>query len=645
MPTHDLARLHLATAVDATEDAILSTDLAGAIASWNPSADRLFGYTAAEAIGQPIDLIIPPEGRTIEEEMRKRILESQSLERYETDRITKAGERIRVSLTASPVRNAQGEIVGIVRIVRDIGRVQRAQRDALRLAAIVDSSDDAIVSKDLNGIVMSWNRAAEAMFGYTADEMVGQSIRKLLPADRQSEEDHVLSRIRRGERIDHYETIRQRKNGELLPVSLTVSPILSADGIVIGASKIARDVTERVKTDEERRRLLGVAQDATRLRDEFLATLSHELRTPLNAILGYARMMRSGLLAGDKLTRAVDTVARNAASLAQIVEDVLDVSSIISGKIRLNILTVDVASIVREALETVRPAVEAKGLRISTGIAEGVSTVTGDPERLQQIMWNLLANAVKFTPRGGHIDVRVEANESFVDITVSDTGIGITPEFLPYMFDRFRQADSGIGRAHGGLGLGLAITRHLVELQGGRIVASSKGVNRGASFCVELPVRMAAMPRAARDERGAADEGSLDLLVPRLDGARILAVDDDPDALSLLREILQATGATVVEASSAQEALDAIEREVPDVLVADLGMPGMSGFDLIACLRNSNRADIRELPAAALTAYARSEDRAKALEAGFQTHLAKPVDPSALMAVVAALAGRAPAVE
>jgi PAS domain S-box-containing protein len=633
----------LTAIINSSDDAIVGKDLNGVVQSWNPAAERLFGYTAAEIVGRSIRLIIPPERQSEEDHVLATIRRGDTVDHLETVRLRKDGSRVTILLTVSPIRANDGTIVGASKIARDIERTQRAQRDARRLAAIVDSSDDAIVSKDLDGIVTSWNRAAEKMFGYTPNEMIGQSIRKLLPEERQSEEDVVLARIRRGERVEHYETIRQRKNGERFPVSLTVSPILDAAGRVMGASKIARDITERVRTDEERRRLLAIAQDATRLRDEFLATLSHELRTPLNAILGYARMMRSGLLTGDKLTRAVDTVARNANSLAQIVEDVLDVSSIISGKLRLSIQTVDVSAIVREALETVRPAVEAKGLRVTTTIDSNVPPVKGDPARLQQILWNLLSNAVKFTPRGGRIAVDVHCNELFVNVSVADTGIGIPAEFLPYVFDRFRQADSGISRAHGGLGLGLAISRHLVELQGGRIAASSDGPNTGATFSVEFPIESAPSTEDGADEqRPTAADRPPDLLVPRLDDMVVLAVDDDPDALSLVEEILGATGARVIAVRSAQAALDALEHQIPDVLVADLGMPGMTGFDLIEKVRKSDRRQLRDLPAVALTAYARSEDRAKALLAGFHAHLPKPVDPETLMATVASLAGRTP---
>jgi CheY-like chemotaxis protein len=381
-----------------------------------------------------------------------------------------------------------------------------------------------------------------------------------------------------------------------------------------------------------------MAQEASQLKDEFLATLSHELRTPLNAILGYTRMMRSGLLTPEKHDKALETVARNATSLTQIVEDVLDISRIISGKIRLNVQPVEMPDVIREALDTVRPAAEAKRLTVDTVIEPGATTVSGDPERLQQIMWNLLSNAVKFTGSGGRIEVRLARVDSLIRVTVQDSGVGIAKEFLPYVFERFRQADASVSREYGGLGLGLAITRQLVELQGGRVAVASEGRGQGATFSVELPVRAVAAPQPA--PQAPASPGPR-IEVPDLRGIRILAVDDETDALSLIREILEATQATVTCASSGHEALACIEKETPDVLLADLGMPRMSGFDLIDAVRRSPRLDVRELPAAALTAYARSEDRAKALTAGFQMHLTKPIDPGALMAAMASLAGRA----
>src|SRR5581483_11597876 len=440
-------------------------------------------------------------------------------------------------------------MTGTVRVARDVSGRLQSERAARRLAAIVASSDDAIISKDLNGIVMSWNDAAERMFGYTADEMIGESIRKLIPADRQSEEDEVLSRLRRGEKVDHFDTIRQHKSGTLVPISLTVSPVLDADGRVVGASKIARDVSDKRAAEAERERLLAIAegnaaaaQQASRLKDEFLATLSHELRTPLNAILGYSRMIKSGIVTPENQVRAIAAVERNAAALAQIVEDVLDVSRIISGKLRLQVEPIDLGDVVRHAIETVRPAADAKHIRLEVAIEPDAGRVSGDAERLQQVVWNILSNAVKFTPRDGRVDVRVASEDGSVALTVRDTGIGITKEFLPHIFERFRQQDSSTTRERGGLGLGLGIARQLVEMHGGTIDASSEGAGTGATFRVVLPIVRPAAPPPIEAERVAETASTA---LRRLSGVRVLVVDDDPDALSMVRDILEAAGADV----------------------------------------------------------------------------------------------------
>ena len=380
---------------------------------------------------------------------------------------------------------------------------------------------------------------------------------------------------------------------------------------------------------------------ANRLKDDFLATFSHELRTPLNAILAYSRMLQAGIIAADKQKRALHTVERNATVLSQIVEDVLDVSRIISGKVRLNIQPVDLPDVVKQAVDTVSPAAEAKRIRLETIVDPGAGPISGDPDRLQQIAWNLLSNAVKFTPKEGRIQVRLERINSHVELTVSDTGIGIEPAFLPHMFERFRQADSGIAREHGGLGLGLGIARHLVELHGGTIHATSGGEGQGATFQVHLPVMLGQSASTDSERRVHPDghEGAGGP-VPNLDGLHVLAVDDDSDALMLGREILEAAGARVTTFDSAVKVLEEIAAVRPDVLVADIGLPRVDGYELIKRIRQLPDNRLRETPAAALTAYVRAEDRVKALQSGFQMHLAKPIDPAELVVAVAALARR-----
>jgi len=633
--------LRLIAIVTSSEDAIISKDLDGVITSWNRGAERIFEYTAAEAIGQPMRLIVPTERHREEDEVLRRIREGVGVDHYETVRRAKSGRLVQMSLTVSPIRGPDGTIIGASNIARDITLTKRLERDARHFAAIVASSDDAIISKTLDGTVVTWNKSAERLFGYSAAEMVGQSIRRIVPDDRQAEEDHVLASVARGETIDHFVTVRQRKDGSHVPISLTVSPIHDGNGRVIGASKIARDVTERVRADEERRRLLDSARDASRLKDEFLATLSHELRTPLNAIVGYTRMMQAGLLSTDKQAAAIDTVVRNARSLTQIVEDVLDVSRIVSGKLRLNIQAVALSEIAREAVETAQPAADAKGIRLDMILDPEGTVVSGDSDRLRQVLWNLCSNAVKFSKRDGRVQVRVGRVNSNVEVEVVDDGIGIAPDFLPHLFERFSQADGTASRLHSGLGLGLAISRHLIELQGGRIWAYSAGLGTGATFRIELPVRSVQV--AATDDARLHAYASIRGVapgVPLLYGVRILVVDDDKDALVLAREILETTGAQVITADSAASALEKLHRGLANVLIADVGMPGMDGFELIQRVRRSQDRSVRHIPAAALTAFARSEDRMRAIQCGFELHLSKPIEPADLMAAAAELARR-----
>jgi CheY-like chemotaxis protein len=377
------------------------------------------------------------------------------------------------------------------------------------------------------------------------------------------------------------------------------------------------------------------------LKDEFLASLSHELRTPLNAVLGYARMLRGGVVVSpEKQTRAIEAIERNATSLTQIVEDVLDISRIVSGKIRLNVQPAELPPVVTNAVEAVSPAADAKGVRIETVIDPHAGPVSGDPERLQQVLWNLLSNAVKFTNRGGKVQVRLERVNSHLELSVADSGIGISPEFLPHVFERFRQADAGIARERGGLGLGLSIAKQLAEMHGGTIEAASAGIGHGATFTLKLPV-MIVQP-VSHDESARVhprvELGTHTIPLRGLQDVHVMAVDDDPDAVTLIAELLEAAGARVSTAGSAEDALRAMDSDPPQVLVTDLGMPVVDGFQLIGRVRAHHNPLVRRVPAAALTAYARSEDRVRALGAGFQIHLAKPIDPTELLATVAALA-------
>jgi PAS domain S-box-containing protein len=811
-PLDDLTSRHLSKVVESSDDAIVSKDLNGIIRTWNRAAERMFGYTAAEAVGRSIRMIIPDDRQSEEDTVLARVRQGQAVAHFETIRLRKDGSLIPISLTVSPIHDDAGSVVGASKIARDVSERKRADAATGRLAAVIESSDDAIVTKSLDSIITSWNPAAERMFGYTPAEAVGRSIRMLIPHDLQGEEDTVLAKIRSGQMVDHYETVRLRKDGRLVSISLTVSPIRDAVGNIIGASKIARDITERsrllaaaqeqaemtkklgdvgaalastlerdvivqkvidtakdltraefasffysvrdtqsgeprmlyamsgvpadalesgaqpdaagvpgptfggegtVRSDDltqdsryeghsrhfgvsaallpvrsylgvpvkgrygdvlgglffghsqagvfteqderlaegiagwaslslENSRLYLEAQEANRLKDEFLAVLSHELRTPLNAIVGYARLLRGGILSGEKAARGLETLERNATWLTQIVEDVLDIARIVAGKIRLDVQPVELPLIVDNAVATVQPAADAKGVQLHTIIDPRVGPVSGDPDRLQQVVWNLLTNAVKFTPKGGRVQVRLERVNSHVEVVVSDTGIGIRPDFLPYVFERFRQGEAGTTRKTGGLGLGLAIVRHIVEMHGGIVRASSRGEGEGATFRVRLPL-MIVQPEGLEARREHPRTERMEPLsgLGDLNGIRVLAVDDEDDALTLLRVVLEAAGAEVTTVTSPLNVLQRIEAVRAQVLVVDLGMPEMDGYELIARIRASPNPDVRDVPAAALTAFARSEDRTKALRSGFEMHLAKPVDPGELVASIAMLARRA----
>lgn len=519
---------------------------------------------------------------------------------------------------------------------------------AARLAAIVDSSDDAIVGKTLDGIITSWNQGAERLFGYTAAEAVGRHITLIIPEERHAEEYEVLAKIRRGERVNHFETVRRRKDGRSVEISLSVSPIRSADGRIIGASKIARDVSDRRELERARQALLQQEQEAradaeslSRSKDQFLVTLSHELRTPLNAIYGWARMLETGRLDAPATRHATQAILRNAVVQVQLIEDLLDVSRVITGKMRLDLRPLSPPAVIEAALDSVRPAATAKAIQIESVLDPRAGPIMGDPNRLQQVAWNLLMNAVKFTPSGGRIRIALRREGQDVEIVVSDTGEGIAPDQLPYLFERFRQVDSSPTRRHAGLGIGLALVRHLVELHGGSVSVQSAGLGQGATFTVRLPVSPMLLP-ALRDVHAeeVAGRSAEDNKPVSLRDIRALVVDDDPEGRELAGLILVNAGAEVRRAASAAEALALLQEWSPDVLVADLEMPEEDGFTLLRRARRLVLLRGERLPALALTAYGRPEDRVRALAAGFNLHLAKPADPAELVLAVASLVGR-----
>jgi len=550
------------------------------------------------------------------------------------------------------------------------GMKEASSKETLLNAAVLHwmhgLAAQGIVTTDNKLNVVQWNHWMEQHTGKRASEVTGKNLLELFPelTERRLHRNYkwalegqvrVLSQA-----LHNYLIAMPALSGEhdyaQMQQAVRISP-LSHEGRVIGTLTIIEDVTERVAREaklhaqiEERSRLLSSeklarneAERANRLKDEFLATISHELRNPLNAILGWAHMMRVGKLNESNTERAVETIYRNAKSQSQLIADLLDVSRIISGKLRLDVRTVDLLSIVNAAIDSIRPAADAKGIRLQTTLDPAAGPLSGDADRLQQIVWNLLSNAVKFTPKGGHISVKLQRGASHVEIVVSDSGLGISKEFLPYVFDRFRQADASTTRTHGGLGLGLSIVHQLVDLHGGSVTVQSEGEGKGATFTISLPVMgVVSNQNEVEVAHPVPSENVLSFDgLPSLQGLKVLVVDDEADTRELIGQVLKECGSEVITTCSAAEALVAIEQHKPDILISDLAMPDEDGYSLISKIRALPSERGGQIPAAALTAYARAEDRMRVLRSGFQFHLPKPVDSAELVTVVASLAGRA----
>jgi PAS domain S-box-containing protein len=505
------------------------------------------------------------------------------------------------------------------------------------LPAIIESADDAIISKTLDGIITSWNKAAQRIFGYTEDEVLGQPILIIIPNNLRSEETEILSRIRRGERVEHFKTVRQHKNGRLIHISLTISPIKTPDGTIIGASKIARDITDQIEAEEERTRLLKEAEDArheaeaaNRAKDQFLALLSHELRTPLHSMKGWLSMLGNGLLNEEQREKAFEVITRGVDAQNALVEDLLDVSRIVSGKLVIAHDRVSLVSVVSHAVEALRPIAESNGITLDAEIDSEADEVLGDSIRLQQIVSNLLNNAIKYTPDGGHVFLNLERLGDVARITVTDTGVGIPPEMMTLIFERFEQGDSSSRRSFGGLGLGLTIARHLAELHGGKVSGQSEGPGKGSTFVVTIPL-MRAYVASYRDtkqpDNGAFRQGLSDRI---LSETNVLIIEDDIDSLEMLRLSLESSGAAVTSVDRSEKAIDEIGRTKFDLVISDLGLPEMDGYDLIREIRGKLGIASADLPAIALSGYAAEEDRERSLANGFQLHLQKPLDITTL---------------
>jgi PAS domain S-box-containing protein len=528
--------------------------------------------------------------------------------------------------------------------------------DALR-AAVFDQVAVGIAVSSLDGSLIETNAKCAEILGYTRDELRGRTLLDITHPEDLGASRRAMQQLLEGSiSAQTFEKRYIRKDGSEMWSWTTVTLLEDAQGQPLRFIGVIEDIgvrkrEERALQDEARirktlldseRAARNAAERMSEMKGDFLATLSHELRTPLNAIVGWAQILRTRPSNAEQLAKGLETIERNARVQAQLIEDLLDMSRITSGKLRLNIQRLHPASVVEAAIETVRTAADAKGIRLEQFIDPAAGPISGDPGRLQQVMWNLLSNAIKFTPRGGKVQILLQRVNSHVELSVADTGCGVKAEFMPHLFERFRQGDNPTTRHHGGLGLGLSIVKSLVELHGGSVTATSAGENQGTTVTVVLPLTVVYQPD---DDERAHPTSSLppeptDFVSMELHDLTVLVVDDQPDARELILRVLEDCSARVFTAASAEEAVPLVESRRPDVLITDIGMPGADGYELLRRVRDLGASRGGRVPAIALTAFARSEDRTRALRAGFMVHVSKPVDPSELVATVAAVAGR-----
>jgi PAS domain S-box-containing protein len=619
--TDDVAH-RLAAIVDSLDDAIVGTTLDGIITSWNRGAERLFGYTAAEAIGQSILLIIPKEREPEEADVLRRMRAGERVDHFETERRHRNGALVEVSVSVSPIRDTAGRIIGASKVARDIGERRRSEELRARLAAIVDSSDDAIVSKTLDGIVTSWNQGAERLFGYAAAEVIGQSILLIIPPERHGEEVEVLRRIRSGARVDHFETVRRRKDGTLVDISLSVSPIRSASGHIIGASKVARDIRDRKRAEALRAKVHADLEQTNRAKDEFLAMLGHELRNPLG-VMSTAVALLSNAADDADTAFAREVFVRQIDHLSRIVDDLLDVSRVMTGKIRLDRVPIDVREVARRYVAT---AADTLARHVVTVTGDSV-WVSGDAVRIEQILTNLVGNAVKYTPPACAVTIRVGRNATDALLQVEDDGPGIPEHLRDRIFELFVQGERSLDRAQGGLGIGLALVRRLTELHGGTVHVDAGPQGRGACFTVRLP----AIPAPQATDREADGSGT-----PSGVRRRVLVVEDNDLARELTCRLLRRAGHEVHEAADGLAGLDLAIQLQPDVALIDLGLPKLNGYEVARRIRLQLAGHPIRL--VALTGYGLAEDRELAAHAGFDVHLVKPVDPRRLASAIVELA-------
>ncbi|MBO0861825.1 MAG: PAS domain S-box protein [Chloracidobacterium sp.] len=636
--------------VASTSEAFFLTDLTGRVILTNPAAARLLECEEQTILNRELAAVcgvseVPATPWELAQRDR-----GGRLENLEVEVTTVKGARVPVSFNCTLMRDKQRKTTGVLAVAHDMRRIRALIENLIaartRFEELFELAPEALALSDGEGRITLVNSQTEKLFGYTRQELIGRNIETLFPepfrnmlTSRTLEERTELSGLRSDLAEFPVEIIQRRVGAEDEPLTMS----------------LINDITERKRAERERELLAReqearrVAEEDNQMKDDFLATISHELRTPLTAILGWTKILRSGDVDRASAERALVTIERNAQAQARLIGDLLDASRIITGKLRLEEIAVDLRSVVEAAVDTVRPAVEAKRLRLQLVIEPWVGSCVGDPERLKQALLNLLNNAVKFTPEKGLIEVRLEKLEHKALLIVSDTGQGIDQDFLPYVFDRFRQADSSIKRSKGGLGLGLAIVKYIIEAHNGAIYAYSRGPGEGSDFMITIPLAEASQGGltdflwsvGGLEASETPDEAQVARRHDKpLQGVRALFVDDERDTREVLCAILNSFGADARAASSAAEGFEVLRQWRPDVVVSDIGMPVEDGYEFINRVRALSAEEGGETPAIALTAFAGSDDRERALSSGFQLHMGKPIEPAALAGVVARLLGR-----
>lgn len=647
------------TTLSSIGDAVVVTDEAGRVTFMNSIAERLTGWPQAEAMQRPsagiVRLVQETSRQAVENPVagvlrEKRVVVGPAAP---VVLIARDGTERPIDYSGAPVRDARGDAAGSVLIFHDISERRQAQEalqiERERMDIVLEAAAVGLwySNPPFDRLILDKRACEHLHLTEEADLTVDAFCQRLHPEDRQRTRQAMARAIQERQKYDiEYRTVSS--DDAITWVRAIGRTFYNEAGRPVRFAGVTIDTTNRKRQEVERERLLASeriaraeAERANATKDEFLATLSHELRTPLNSILGWTQLLRRSPALAEDVRQGLENIENSGRMQARLVEDLLDMSRIIAGKLRLNVRRVALSEVIEAALESLRPAMEAKAIQLRKLLAMG-GVINGDAQRLQQIVWNLLSNAIKFTPRGGQVEALLERADTQVEIRISDTGQGVKKEFLSYIFDRFRQADSSTTRKHGGLGLGLAIVKHLTELHGGTVRAQSEGEGQGATFIVTLPLAPVCETRAA-DLPPSAPILALSpgRERPSLAGVKVLVVDDDPDACAILRRLLEESQAEVAIALSAAEALRMFESVRPHILVSDIGMPEQDGYELVRKIRALPSASGGLTPAVALTAFARAEDRIRALEAGYQTHVSKPVEPIEFLTVIDSLATRA----